>query len=81
MPEITYLLNKMVIPRRFRFFCVVVVLLTFGMPSFYRRGVNRRLVAAFYLCPDESNKQGKFDQLKMSNYGCQYVEKLKLQIF
>ena len=81
MPKITSLLNKVVIPRIFMFyfvFCIIVVLLTFGLPSFYRRGIDRRLVAAFYLCRDKSNKQGKFDQLKMSNYDRQYFEKLKL---
>ena len=31
-------------------FCVVVVLSTFGLSSFFHRGVVRRLVAAFYLC-------------------------------
>ena len=43
-------------------FCVVVVLSTFGLSSFYRRGAVRRLVAAFYLCISDSDKQDKFNQ-------------------
>ena len=46
-----------------------------------RRGIVRRLVAMFYLCGGDSDKQGKFDQSKISNYGSQYVEELELQIF
>ena len=49
----------MVIPRTFIFyfvFCVVVVLLTFGLSLFYQCGVVRCLIAAFYLCGGHSNK-------------------------
>ena len=53
----------------------------FGLSSFYRRGVVHRLVTAFYLCGGDSSKQDIFDQSNISNYGRQYVEELKLQIF
>ena len=62
----------MVIPQRFKFYFVFV------LSSFYRHGAVRGLVAAFYLCEGDSNRQNKFDQSKRSNYGHQYVEELKL---
>ena len=85
----------MVLPRRFRFFffffCVVIVLSTFGLSSFYRLLVYRRLcydmvlfhrlVSAFYPYENNSNMQDIFDQSNISNYGREYVKKLKLQIF
>ena len=63
----------MVLPRKFRFyfvFCIVVVLLKFGLSSFYRRGVVRRLVIAFYLCVGDSDKQNRFDQSNISSSVC-----------
>ena len=52
---------------RFYFvFCVVVVLSTFGLSLFYRHGVVCHLVAAFYLCEGDSDRQDRFE---MSNYG------------
>ena len=69
-----FLLNKVVLPRRFRFhlvFCVVIVLSQFGLlPSYYsvwfvigllRRGVVCRLIAAFYLCGGDLDKKNEFD--------------------
>ena len=73
----------MVLLQIFRFyfvFCVIIVLSTFGLSSFYRRGVVRHLIAVFYLCGGDSDKQDIFDQSKISNYGHKYVEELKLQI-
>ena len=48
----------MVLPPRFSLyfvFCVIVVLSMFGLSSFYRRGVVRRLVVAFYLYEGDLN--------------------------
>ena len=61
-------------------------ILFFVLSSFYRRLVCRRfidvvLVVTFYLCGGDSDKQVKFDQSKISNYGRQYVEELELQLF
>ena len=80
----------MVLSQRFRFylvFCVVVVLLAFGLSlSYYdiwfvisllRCGVVRCLVVALYLCVGDLNRQNGFDQSKISNYGYQYVEELE----
>ena len=68
----------MVIPQRSGFYfvlCVVIVLSTFGLSSvLLRRGVVRCLVAAFYPCEDDSDRQDIFDESKISNYGCHYVE-------
>ena len=68
----------MVLSHRFRFyfvFCVVVVLSTFDLSSvLLQRGAIYHLVAVFYLCDDDSNRQNRFDQSKISNYVCQYVE-------
>ena len=50
----------------------------FGLPSFYRHDDIRRLVATFYLCEGDSDKQYIFDQSKISNYSYQYVKKLEL---
>ena len=47
-----FLLNKEVLTRRFRFyfvFCVVVVLSTFGLSSFYRRLVSRRFINIWFV--------------------------------
>ena len=74
----------MVLLQRFRFyfvFCIFVVLSTFGLLSVYKRCVVRHLVTTFYLYGGDSDKQDRFDQLKISNYGRQYVEELELQIF
>ena len=74
----------MVLLQRFRFyfiFCIFVVLSTFGFLSVYRCGVVCHLVTMFYLCGGDSDKQDRFDQLKISNYGRQYIEELELQIF
>ena len=74
----------MVLSRRFKFyfvFCVVVVLLKFGLSLFYRRCVIRRFVIVFYLCKDYSDRQGSFDESKISNYDIQYIEELELKIF
>ena len=52
-------LNKVVLPRIFRFYfiCyVIVVLSTFDLSSFYRRSVVRHLVMIFYLCRGDSDK-------------------------
>ena len=57
----------------------IVVLSTFGLSSFYRRGIICRFVAAFYLCVDNSEKLDIFDQLNILNYGYHYVEELELQ--
>ena len=46
---------------------------TFGLLSFYRRGVIRRLVTVFYLYGGDSDRQNRFDQSKISNFGHQYV--------
>ena len=35
-------------------FCVVVILLTFGLSSFYRRGAVHRLVVTYYMCRGNS---------------------------
>ena len=59
-----FLLNKVVLLQRFRFyfvFCVFVVLSTFGLLSVYRSGVVRHLVTTFYLCRGDSDKQDRFD--------------------
>ena len=70
-------------------FCVVIILLMFGLSSFIdvwfvvgllQRGVIRRLIAAFYLYEGDLNKQDRFDQSNISNYSLQYVEELELQI-
>ena len=51
----------------------------FGLSStLLRRGVVRHLVTRFYPCESDSNRQNIFDQSKISNYGCQYVEELEL---
>ena len=77
----------MVIPLRFMFyfvFCVIVVLSTFDLSSFYQHLVCRRLcydVVSVYLCDDNSDKQDIFDQSKISNYDRQYIKELELQIF
>ena len=41
----------------------------------------RRLVSAFYPYENNSDMQDIFDQSNISNYGREYVKKLKLQIF
>ena len=68
----------MVLSQRFRFyfvFCGVVVLSTFDLSStLLQRGAICHLVVAFYLCDDDSNRQNIFDQSKISNYVCQYIE-------
>ena len=69
----------MVLSRIFGFyfvFCIIVVLLTFGLLSFYRRGVIHHLIAVFYLYGSDSNMQKIFDHLKISNYDSQYVKEL-----
>ena len=61
----------MVIPLRFKFyfvFCVVVVLSTFGLSSFYQCGVVCRLVVMFYRCESDLDRQNRFKQSKISNY-------------
>ena len=35
----------------------------------------------FYLCESDSNRQSRSDQLKISNYGCQYVEELSRKCY
>ena len=35
------------------------------------------VVLVFYLCEGNSNKQNRFDQLKISYYSRQYVEELE----
>ena len=35
------------------------------------------LIATFYLCEDDSNRQSEFDQLKISYYDHQYVKELE----
>ena len=42
-----------------------------------RHDVFRRLVAIRYMGEGNSNKQNRFDQSKISDYGHQYVEELK----
>ena len=89
-----FLLNKMILLQRFRFylvFYVVAVLLVFGLSSSYcgvwfvidllRCDGVRCLVVALYLCGSDSDSQNEFDQSNISNYGCQYVEELKSKIF
>ena len=46
-----------------------------------RFGVVHRLVAMLYLLGDDSDRQNKFDQSKISNYERQYIEELKSYIF
>ena len=61
----------MVLSQRFKFyfvFCIVVVLSTYGLSSFYRHDVIRCLVVIFYLCGGNSYRQSKFDESKISNY-------------
>ena len=83
----------MVLPIRFNFylvFCVIVVLSAFGLSPSYcdvwfviallRRVVVYRLVATFYLCGSDSDRQDIFDQLKILNYGRQHIEKLESNI-
>ena len=41
----------------------------FGLSSFYRCGVVRHFVTAFYLCESVLDKQSKCDQSKKLNYG------------
>ena len=73
-------INKVVLPRRFKFFflCYHRFIDVWFVFNFLRHGVVHRLVAAFYLCDDDSDRQNKFDQSKISNYGCQYIEELEL---
>ena len=74
----------MVLPQRFSVyfvFCVIVILLMFGLSSFYRRGVVRHLLVTFYLYGGDSDRQCKFDQSNILNYSHQYVEELELQLF
>ena len=53
----------------------------FGLSlALLRHGDVCRFVAVFYPCEGDSYKQDKFDQSKISNYGRQYVEEMKLQI-
>ena len=53
----------------------------FGLLSaLLRCGDVCRFVAAFYPYEGDPNKQDRFDQLKISNYGRQYVEEMKLRI-
>ena len=57
--SLIFLFNKVVLLRIFMFyfvFCVVVVLSTFGLLSFYRYDFVRRLIMAFYLCEGDSNR-------------------------
>ena len=64
----------------FYFVFCVVVLSTFSLSlALLRHGVICRLAAVFYLYDGDSKKQYLFDQLKISNYDCQYI--LELQIF
>ena len=75
----------MVIQRIFKFYFVFlccVVLSTFGLSyALLRRSIVRRRVVTFYSCESNLDRQGRFDQLKILNYDCYYVEELKLQIF
>ena len=72
----------MIFPQRFKFyfvFCVIVLLSTFGLLlALLRCGSIRHLIAVFYSCEGNSNRQGRFDQSNISNYGHQYVEELEL---
>ena len=83
----------MVRPRRLWFyliFCVVIILSAFGLSSSYynfwfavsllRRGDVCRLVAEFYLCGSDLDRQNGFDQSKISNYSLQYVEDIQITI-
>ena len=87
-----FFVNKVVIPQRFRFyfvFCVVFVVSTFGLLSFYRRFVYRCFIDVVlfvillrhFICGRDLDKQNKFDQSKISNYNLHYIEELELQIF
>ena len=49
--------------------------------SLLQRGVVRRLIAAFYLCEDDLNRQSGFNQTKISNYSCQYIEELESPLY
>ena len=56
---IIFFLNKVVLPRRFRFYFVcfvIVVFSTFDLSSFYRRSVARCFVTIFDLCRGDSDR-------------------------
>ena len=59
------MLNKVIIPRKFRFYLVFHIVIVVGL---LRRGVVHRLVATFYLYRGDSDMQNRFDQLNISNY-------------
>ena len=60
------------------FFCVFIVLSAFWfVVCLLQRDAIHHLVATFYLCGRNSDKQSRFYQSKISNYGRQYVEKLE----
>ena len=71
-------------PRRFKFYLAFLCCYFIGVwfvIGLLRHDAVHRLVAAFHLCGGDSNGQSGSDQSKISNYGCQYVEKLESQIF
>ena len=63
-----FLLNKVILSRIFRFYLVFCVIGVWFVISLLWLGVVHRLVATFYLCGGDLNKQNIFDQLNISNY-------------
>ena len=61
----------------FAFLCCRRFIDVWFVVGLLRRGIIRRLVAIFYLCGDDSDRQNRSNPSKISNYGYQYIEELE----
>ena len=68
----------MVFSRKFRFYLVFLYYCRFigiwFVIGLLRCSIVHHFVVTFYLCEDDSDKQSRSDQSKISNYGRQYIK-------